>query len=107
MRAESPEPLHPAATAVSAFRALPGGGARAYTVVENSDGWAGLNRLVRRAAKVGYLRPLKSVPEPYAVFDVLDDNDELIQHYAVPHARAWRYLYRKAGLRVAGEDSSR
>lgn len=92
------EALHSDASALSAFRILPSGEGRAYSVVEASRGWLGLERLLRMARAVGYIAPPCSAG--YAVLDVYDDDDSIIQDFTIPTARAFRWWKRKLGLRV-------
>jgi hypothetical protein len=40
----------------------------------------------------------KSGPPPYAVLDVLDSDGDIVQDFIIPHARAFRWWYRKLGL---------
>lgn len=84
--------LHPDASAFSAFRVLPNGEGRAYTVAEAS--WRKLEHTLRMARAVGYVTP------PTAILDVLDDGDTIIQDFGIPTAVAFRWWKRKTGWRV-------
>lgn len=88
----------PEASGLSAFRELPDGSGRAYTVVEAPSGRVAVERIVRTARAVGFLLPPGS--EGYAILDVWDD-DGVIQDFVIPDARAFRWWYRRLGLRVA------
>ena len=41
---------------------------------------------------------------PYAVLDVVDGQGDILQTFPIPHARAFRWFYRKLRLRVESED---
>lgn len=91
--------LHPNASALSAFRILPDGNGRAYTIVEAPAGRAAIERTIRMARAVGYLT--EDTDPSYAVLDVLNDNDDIVQDYTIPTAHAFKWWYRRLGLRVA------
>lgn len=96
--------LHPDALALSAFRILPNGRGRAYTVVSAPSGHRAVERVVRMARAFGFIEPPASKPS-YAMLDVWADEDTgVVQDYSIPHARAWRWWYRKLGLRVEVTD---
>lgn len=86
------------AVGLSAMRPVRGV-ARNYIGVEFTRGWNGVEHFVRMLMKVGFISPSSSAPS-YAVLDVLDADGDIIGDYAVPHARAFRFIYRKLGLRV-------
>ena len=97
-------PLDPRAVALSAVRVLPGGRCRQYTTTSfRRDPHAGCERFIRQCRAVGYLTA--ATKTAYAVLDVLDRNGDLVQHYSIPNANAFRFVYRKLGLRVETEDT--
>lgn len=98
--------LHPAAVALTAVRLVGDDTLRGYTIAEPEGGWPQLERMVRMASVLGYLRPPGRPEDSYAVLDVLDENNDIVQDYMIPHARAWRWWYRKLGLRVAPDERS-
>lgn len=91
--------LHPDAAALTAVREV-GGDLRTYTVAEPTGGRAQIDRILRQARAVGFIRPAAGA-DSYAVLDVLDENDDIVQDYAIPTATAWRWWYRKLHLRTA------
>ncbi|RCG18224.1 hypothetical protein DQ384_39200 [Sphaerisporangium album] len=98
--------LHADARALTAFRALPDGTGRAYTISEAPDGRAAIARTLHRAKAIGYVKP----PTPecggcYAVLDILNHDDEPVQDLCIPTARAFRWWYRTIHLRVERPDS--
>jgi hypothetical protein len=100
-------PLHSDAAAYSAFRAVTPHRGRQYTVSEPvSGGRAVMSRLLRMAAAVGYVRPATCDADSrcYAVLDVLNGDDDIVQDYCIPTANAFRWWYRKLDLRVAHTD---
>ncbi|SET50400.1 hypothetical protein [Nonomuraea wenchangensis] len=107
---ELPE-LHENAVAVSAFRALPDGDGRQYTVsepVDSSDPKRVIRRSLRRAWAIGFVRPTTHEDGPcdcYAVLDILDANDDIVQDFCIPTARAFRWWYRLLGLRVVDVEA--
>lgn len=93
-----------AAVGLGAFRALKNGDARAYTNVRFRRGYPAVERFLRTLAAIGYLDALRDDHDPrdcYAVLDVLDENEDILCDFGIPHARAFRYVYRKLELRVA------
>lgn len=70
IRALLDERLHPEAAALSAFREMPGGKARAYTVAEASNGFHGVEHIVRVGKATGKLASPDD--DAYAVLDVLN-----------------------------------
>lgn len=92
-------PLHPAARPLNEHEL------RGYTIVEPTGGRQ-MERAVNTALYVGYLRPPGRPEDSYAVLDVLDGNGDIVQEWDIPHARAWRWWYRKLGLRVAPGERS-
>jgi hypothetical protein len=93
--------LRPPAGAVglSAIRILPDGSMRQYTGVEFTRGWAGVERFIRTLRAFGFVAPSSSEPS-YGVLDVLDTEGDIIGDYDIPHAQAFRFIYRKLQLRV-------
>jgi hypothetical protein len=90
------------AHALTLFRILPGGGARTYTVVTfRRDPWQGCERTIRMGLKVGWLAD--SGAAGYAVLDVLDEDDAIIQDFTVTTSQAFQQLKRRLGLRVEHE----
>jgi activating signal cointegrator 1 len=89
------------AVALTAFRELPDGRARQYTEAWTPDNpWRGCEWFIRMCGAVGYLR--ESTPEhAYAVLDAIAENGDILATYDIPHARAFRFIYRKLRLRVA------
>lgn len=98
----SPPPA--AAVALTAFRELPDGRARQYTESwAPGSPWQGCERFIRMCGAIGYLRD--SQPEhAYAVLDAVSAAGDILATYDVPHARAFRFIYRKLHLRVAETD---
>lgn len=94
--------LHADAVAVSAFRALPDGSGRQYTASEATSGnkWLAINHLLRMARACGYVKPTCGGCDCYAVLDILNDNDDVIQDFCIPTNRAFGWWYRKLHLRV-------
>lgn len=97
--------LHPDAVAVTAFRGLPDGTGRFYTVAEAvsddpKDKWLAINHLLRMARACGYAKATCGGCTCYAVLDILDSNNDLVQDFCIPTDRAFRWWYRKLHLRV-------
>ncbi|MGH9152724.1 MAG: hypothetical protein ACRD03_10080, partial [Acidimicrobiales bacterium] len=80
--------LHANAAALSAFRILPDGQGRAYSISEAPSGRVAIERSLRIASTLGYVGAAGQ--ESYAVLDVLDDQDDIVQDFAIPTARAFR-----------------
>ena len=103
--------LHADAVAVSAFRALPDGTGRQYTVsesVDSSDPKRAIRVSLRRAWAVGFVRPTGHEDEKcrcYAVLDILDGNDDIVQDFCIPSARAFQWWYRHLHLRVVDVEA--
>lgn len=87
------------AVGLSAIRGLPDGSMRQYNAVEFTQGWYGVERFIRTLRAIGFVEPSSAAPS-YAVLDVLDADGDIIGDYNIPHARAFRYVYRKLKLRV-------
>jgi hypothetical protein len=105
-RAPLPD-LHPDAVAVSAFRGLPDETGRQYTVSETTSGnkWLGINHLLRMARACGYVKATSSDCDCYAVLDILDDSEDVIQDFCIPTSRAFGWWYRKLHLRVVNVEA--
>ena len=99
--------LHPDAVAVSAFRALPNGVGRQYTASEatSDNKWRAINHLLRMARACGYIKPTSGDCDCYAVLDILDDNDDIVQDFCIPTSRAFGWWYRKLRLRVVDVEA--
>lgn len=99
--------IHPDAVAVSAFRALPNGAARGYSISAAPSGRQAIVALVMQAQAVGYIKRAEPVANglPYASLDLLDANDDIVQSWAVPTDRAFRWWKRKLHLRVESTDT--
>ena len=95
--------LHANAAALSAFRILPDGQGRAYSISEASSGRVAIERSLRIASTLGYVAAAGQ--ESYAVLDVLDDQDDIVQDFAIPTARAFRWWKRQLNLRVVDEPN--
>jgi hypothetical protein len=97
--------LRPPAGAVglSAIRALPDGSMRQYSSVEFTRGWNGVEHFIRTLRAIGGIKP-SSVEPSYALLDVLDAEGDIIGDYAIPDAKAFRYVKRKLELRVEDES---
>ncbi|GAA4911362.1 hypothetical protein [Streptomonospora salina] len=94
--------LHPDAAALTAIRTIGDDQVRAYTIAEPTQGWRQINQLLRQAAACGLVRPAtERMRDAYAVLDVLNGDDDIVQDYAIPTAAAWRWWYRKLHLRIA------
>ncbi|RGC68447.1 hypothetical protein C5N14_13755 [Micromonospora sp. MW-13] len=94
-------PLHPDATGLTLFRALPNGTGRAYSEVEFTRGRAGVEHFLRQLRAFGYVRNSSADPESgYGVLDVLNAAGDIVQDYEVPTARAHAYIKRKLRLTV-------
>ena len=96
------EPLSADVETFAALRVLSGDRGRAYGATWAGPKWAA--HLFRMAEAFGYVAPSKGPGEEYALLDVLDSNGDFVQHYAIPTAAAFRWWYRKLGLRVTSED---
>lgn len=96
--------LDPSAHALSIFRVLPGGEARAYTAVTfPKDPWQGCEHFLRMARLVGWLR--EPADDDYGVLDVLDDDASIVQDFGIPDARAFQAIKRKLNLAVESTDA--
>lgn len=94
-------PLHPAATGFTVFRVLPDGTGRSYSAVEFTRGWAGAEHFLRQLRACGYVKNSSTDPDSgYAVLDVLDADDDIVQDYEVPSGAAFAYIKRKLRLTV-------
>ncbi len=89
-----------AAVSLTAFRELPDGSGRQYT--ESwfpGDPWRGCEHFIRMCGALGFLRE-SSPAHAYALLDVLDEDGEILATYDIPHADAFRFIYRKLHLRI-------
>ncbi len=86
------------ATGFSAVREVRGALVQ-YTGVDCTRGWAGVEHFIRTLRAVGFVAPCRAGPS-YAVLDVLNTAGDIVFEYDVPNAKAWRFIYRKLGLRV-------
>ena len=100
-------PPPPEAFALTAFRELPDGRARQYTEVCTPDNpWQGCEWFIRMCAYVGYLRD--SQPgHAYALLDAVNEDGDILATYDIPNAQAFRFIYRKLGLRVVETEGVR
>ncbi|MFD9950809.1 hypothetical protein ACFWYW_58715 [Nonomuraea sp. NPDC059023] len=93
--------LHPDAVALSAFRALPNGVARQYSISEAESKARAIKASLHRASAIGFIKPsTKDCTDCYAVLDVLDADDDIVQDFCIPTARAFKWWYRLLDLRV-------
>lgn len=99
--------LHRDAVAVTAFRGLPDGTGRSYTVSEAASGnkWLMINHLLRMARACGYVKPTCGDCTCYAVLDILDANEDVVQDFCIPNNRAFGWWYRKLHLRVVDVEA--
>ncbi|MCX4474842.1 hypothetical protein OOK41_31780 [Micromonospora sp. NBC_01655] len=94
-------PLHPDATGLTLFRALPNDDCRAYSEVEFTQGRAGVARFLHRLRALGYIRNSSADPKSgYGVLDVLNADGDIVQDYEVTSSRAHAYIKRKLRLTV-------
>ena len=96
------EPLNPGVETFAALRILPGDRGRAYGARWAGPQWA--EQLFRQAKALGLVAASKGPGEEYALLDVLDADGDIVQDYGIPTAAAFRWWYRKLGLRVTSED---
>lgn len=94
--------LHEDAVAISAFRGLPDGTGRAYTVSEPTadNKRQAIDHLLRMASACGYVKTSHGGCECYAVLDILNDDEEVVQDFCIPTSRAFGWWYRKLHLRM-------
>jgi len=90
--------------ALTACRALPDTQTREYTATTFPENpYQGCEHFVRMCGAVGYVRD--SEPgHSYALLDAIDDNGDILFTWDVVSAKAFRFIYRKLGLRVASTD---
>lgn len=96
--------LHADAVALSAFRVLPSGEGRAYTISEAPSGRRAINHLLRMARACGFIEDASWEGESYAVLDILNGEDDIVQDFHIPTAQAFRWWKRKIHMRVQRED---
>lgn len=97
------KPVVSTAHALTVFRALSDTEGRQYTATTfPRDPYQGCERTIRMARAVGYLHDsiTDAGGEVYAILDVLDSDGQIVQDFVIPHARAFRWFYRKLTLRV-------
>ena len=93
------------AVALTAFRELPDGRARQYTEACTPDNpWQGCEWFIRMCGAVGYLTDSTTSEHSYAVLDAISKDGDILATYDIPHAKAFRFIYRKLHLRVAETD---
>jgi hypothetical protein len=93
--------------ALTAYRDLPGGRGRQYTAVTfPRDPWQGCEHIVRMSGAVGFVRDCDSGVPAYALLDAIDAGGDILASWDVTSARAFRFLYRKLGLRVESQDAA-
>lgn len=90
----------PETTGVGAFRVLPDGTGRNYTVMDVPS-WRSIEQLMRQAQATNGLRASCSNQcDCYAVLDLYDDDITIIADACIPTRRAFQWWYRKVGWRV-------
>lgn len=94
--------VHVDAVALTAMRPV-NGVARFYSVAEADSGRRAIVALFMQAQACGFIKPSNTEPS-YAVLDVLDADDDIVQDWNIPTATAWRWWYRKLHLRVERDD---
>lgn len=100
--------LHPDAVAVSAFRALPNGVGRQYTISEAQSKGQAIRASLHRASGIGFVKATGHEGGPcgcYAVLDILNADDEPVQEFCIPTARAFHWWYRHLHLRVVDVEA--
>lgn len=94
------------AVAMTAFRELPDGRARQYTEAWTpGNPWQGCEHFIRTCGALGFLRESKS-GHAYAVLDAIDEDGGILATYDIPHAQAFRFIYRKLHLRVSETEAT-
>lgn len=87
------------AHALTVFRVLGSGEGRAYTATTfPTDPWAGCEHFIRMCRAVGWIRP--STEDGYGVLDVLNENGDIVQDFAIVDNRAFQQIKRRLHLRV-------
>jgi hypothetical protein len=95
----------PGTVALSAFRELPDGRGRQYGAVTfPRDPWRGCEHFVRMCGAVGFARDSAAGSAAYALLDAIGDDGAVLATWDIPTARAFRFVYRKLGLRVESTD---
>ncbi|MFD1145938.1 hypothetical protein [Saccharothrix hoggarensis] len=97
----SPLPdVHADAVALTVFRALPDGETgRQYTIAEADSGRDAIVRSIRSAAAVGFIAAAGTTGA-YAVLDVLNHDEDIVQDFAIPTRAAFEWWARKLHLSV-------
>lgn len=87
------------AYALTLFRGLANGDGRAYTATTfPRNPWAGCERFIRIARRVGWLTD--DIDAAYGVLDVLDADGDIIQDFGVLDSRSFQQIKRRLDLRV-------
>lgn len=95
------------AVALTAFRELPDGRARQYSESWTpGNPWQGCEHLIRTCWALGFLRESSS-GHAYAVLDAIDADGGILATYDIPHAQAFKFIYRKLQLRVAETETAK
>lgn len=92
----------PETTGVGAFRVLPDGSGRNYTVMDVPS-WQSIEWLMRQAQATGGLKRSCDGPTPcncYAVLDLYDEDGSIVADFCIPTRRRFQWWYRKVGWRV-------
>ncbi|MGH3192232.1 MAG: hypothetical protein ACRDPY_34425 [Streptosporangiaceae bacterium] len=67
--------------------------------------WQGCEHFIRTCGALGFL--LESGPaRAYALLDAIGEDGEILETYDVPHAQAFKFIYRKLKLRVVSTDGA-
>jgi hypothetical protein len=91
--------------ALTAYRDLPGGQGRQYTATTFARGaWQGCEHFVRMCGAVGFVRDCGG--PAYAVLDAIDSDGDILASWDITSPRAFRFVYRKLGLRVESQDAA-
>jgi hypothetical protein len=98
--------LKPDAHALTVFRVLRNGEPRTYTATTfPRDPYAGCDQFARQARAVGWItRAGATGKSDYGVLDVLNENGDIIEDFAIPDASAFRRIADKLHLRVEYDD---
>lgn len=96
------EPLHADVETFAALRVLADGRGRIYSARWAGPRWA--EQLFRQARAFGFVKPSGKVEDEYGQLDVLDAAGDVVQDFGIPTAAAFRWWYRKVGLRITSED---
>lgn len=95
--------VHPDAVALTVFRVLPDDETGVqYTIAEADSGRDAIVRSIHSAEVLGFVAPAGTA-EKYAVLDVLDGDEDIVQDFAIPTRAAFLWWARTLHLAV---DSS-